>query len=300
MRATLYLRTSRRGEAHEGPLTGFAPENTQKLELSIGASNHIGMRAQINRELANGGKARARFERAAHYVEPYTVRDLPVQRLVATGIQVDRESPRKLGILRIKHNSADLSRRTISQPVRPDQSRKNWRARALVPPPSKGAAPPPPGTPSRWFVDFTGLQNASLAKPDVRRQHPPTHSNRCSINGEKSMTTKVEDGGVEFAGFVAGVAATALATLKGIDHLPPGGGKGSTEAVESSSPEPRATDIRQGLATARQLIDTLIMLEEKTKGNLTPDEQRFLHDVLNDLRITYVRVSDKTHREAKG
>lgn len=113
------------------------------------------------------------------------------------------------------------------------------------------------------------------------------------------MTTKVEDGGVEFVGFVAGVAATALATLKGIDHLPRGGSEGSSEASESSSPEPQANEIRHGLATARQLIDTLIMLEEKTKGNLTPDEQRFLQHILNDLRITYVRVSDKTHREAK-
>lgn len=112
------------------------------------------------------------------------------------------------------------------------------------------------------------------------------------------MTANVENGGVEFTGFVTGVAAAASATLKAIEHLPPAsGGQGSSEPGESPSPEQQATEIRHGLATARQLIDTLIMLEKKTKGNLSPDEQRFLQDVLTDLRVSYVRVSDKRHRE---
>ena len=32
------------------------------------------------------------------------------------------------------------------------------------------------------------------------------------------------------------------------------------------------------------------MLEEKTRGNLTPDEEKFLGDVLAQLRLAYVEV----------
>ena len=41
---------------------------------------------------------------------------------------------------------------------------------------------------------------------------------------------------------------------------------------------------------ARQTIDTLSMLAEKTKGNLTPKEQAFLQNCLYELRMAYVEV----------
>jgi hypothetical protein len=47
------------------------------------------------------------------------------------------------------------------------------------------------------------------------------------------------------------------------------------------------------LPYARHLIDTLQMLEEKTRGNLTPDESGMLSDLLHDLRLTYVAVRDQ-------
>ncbi len=44
---------------------------------------------------------------------------------------------------------------------------------------------------------------------------------------------------------------------------------------------------------AQQSIDLLAMLQEKTRGNLTPDEARFLDNMLYDLRMLYVQVSQK-------
>ncbi len=44
---------------------------------------------------------------------------------------------------------------------------------------------------------------------------------------------------------------------------------------------------------AQQSIDLLIMLQEKTRGNLTPDEARFLENILFDLRMLYVQVSQR-------
>ncbi|MCA1829471.1 MAG: DUF1844 domain-containing protein [Myxococcales bacterium] len=44
---------------------------------------------------------------------------------------------------------------------------------------------------------------------------------------------------------------------------------------------------------AQQSIDLLAMLQEKTRGNLTADESRFLDNMLFDLRMLYVQVSQR-------
>ena len=45
------------------------------------------------------------------------------------------------------------------------------------------------------------------------------------------------------------------------------------------------------LPLAQQSIDLLAILQEKTKGNLTPDEARFLDTLLYDLRMKYVSTA---------
>ena len=47
------------------------------------------------------------------------------------------------------------------------------------------------------------------------------------------------------------------------------------------------------LPLARQTIDTLGMLQEKTKGNLTKDEGRLLEHLLYDLRLKFVEAGKK-------
>jgi hypothetical protein len=51
------------------------------------------------------------------------------------------------------------------------------------------------------------------------------------------------------------------------------------------------------LIGAHQTIDTLAMLSEKTKGNLTSKEENFLQNALYELRMAYVEV---TNAIAKG
>jgi hypothetical protein len=46
------------------------------------------------------------------------------------------------------------------------------------------------------------------------------------------------------------------------------------------------------LIGARQTIDTLGMLGEKTKGNLMPKEQAFIQNALYELRMAYVEVTN--------
>lgn len=47
------------------------------------------------------------------------------------------------------------------------------------------------------------------------------------------------------------------------------------------------------LPLAQQSIDLLALLQEKTKGNLTADEDRFLTTLLYDLRMKYVQAVKK-------
>jgi hypothetical protein len=53
---------------------------------------------------------------------------------------------------------------------------------------------------------------------------------------------------------------------------------------------------RVDLIGARQTIDTLSLLSEKTKGNLTSAEENFLQNVLYELRMAYVEVTNALAR----
>jgi hypothetical protein len=53
---------------------------------------------------------------------------------------------------------------------------------------------------------------------------------------------------------------------------------------------------RIDLIGARQTIDTLTLLSEKTKGNLTSAEETFLQNCLYELRMAYVEVTNALAR----
>jgi hypothetical protein len=61
------------------------------------------------------------------------------------------------------------------------------------------------------------------------------------------------------------------------------------------APDPTSGQKREkpDFPMAQQSIDLLAMLQEKTRGNLTEDEARFLDNMLYDLRMLYVQVSQK-------
>ena len=56
--------------------------------------------------------------------------------------------------------------------------------------------------------------------------------------------------------------------------------------------DPETEQVIVNLGLAKRMIDTLEMLEEKTKGNLTAPESNFLVNSLYDLRMGYVRAVD--------
>jgi len=54
--------------------------------------------------------------------------------------------------------------------------------------------------------------------------------------------------------------------------------------------DPRTGEKQKDLPLAKHAIDTIAMLKEKTKGNLTEEEQKFIDSVLTDLRWRYVKA----------
>jgi hypothetical protein len=55
--------------------------------------------------------------------------------------------------------------------------------------------------------------------------------------------------------------------------------------------DPVTQQSSKNIPLAKQTIDLLGMLREKTKGNLTADEEKFLESILYDLRMRYVRAA---------
>ncbi len=55
---------------------------------------------------------------------------------------------------------------------------------------------------------------------------------------------------------------------------------------------PMTKTAEENLDQARFLIDSLAIIEEKTKGNLTDEEKKFLEDSLFHLRMNYIEIKD--------
>jgi hypothetical protein len=92
----------------------------------------------------------------------------------------------------------------------------------------------------------------------------------------KEMGPGVADLEVTFERFLGSLYMTALMQL-GLAHEPNG--------------QPRLDII-----SARQTIDTVGLLAEKTKGNLTSAEQNFLQNALYELRMAYLEVTNALAR----
>ncbi len=58
-------------------------------------------------------------------------------------------------------------------------------------------------------------------------------------------------------------------------------------------PHPMTNQLEANIPQAKFLIDTLALLKEKTKGNLTEQEDQLLSASLYELQLKYVEVSSK-------
>ncbi len=56
--------------------------------------------------------------------------------------------------------------------------------------------------------------------------------------------------------------------------------------------DPGSGEKQKDVTLAKHTIDTLVMLEDKTKGNLGEDEKNLLKHVLYDLKMRFVKIEN--------
>ena len=79
---------------------------------------------------------------------------------------------------------------------------------------------------------------------------------------------------VSFSTFIVSLASSAMV------HL-------------GETPNPEDGSTSHDLALARNSIDLIAMLKEKTEGNLTDDEKKLVDTLLYDLRMRFVEAKKK-------
>ncbi|HEY8458927.1 MAG TPA: DUF1844 domain-containing protein [Blastocatellia bacterium] len=98
---------------------------------------------------------------------------------------------------------------------------------------------------------------AAAAAPELQPQPPEPED----AEPERTM----------FNEFLMGIASSAFIYLGLVEHP--------------------ATGRRQvDMTAAKESIDMLVMLREKTRGNLTRGEEKFFDDLLSDLKMQYVSM----------
>jgi hypothetical protein len=77
---------------------------------------------------------------------------------------------------------------------------------------------------------------------------------------------------IDFSTFIYSLGTTALMSLGVI-------------------PNPVTSEMKEDIATAKQNIDILGLLQEKTKGNLSEEEEKTLAAILLETRTKYCEIS---------
>jgi hypothetical protein len=144
-------------------------------------------------------------------------------------------------------------------------------AAASVPQPAPAAQPDP--APPRPEADAPPAPTAAEQKEqaDAYRKSAKDLDARVELSGHSTKELEMT-----FERFMASLYMSAMLQL-GLMHEQGG--------------QPRVD-----LIGARQTIDTLSLLSEKTKGNLTRAEENFLQNCLYELRMAYVEVTNALAR----
>jgi hypothetical protein len=137
--------------------------------------------------------------------------------------------------------------------------------------PEAAAAPTAAAPTSESDIPEPPSASEQQAQHDAYKQSSRDLDTRVELSGHSAKELEMS-----FERFMASLYMTAMMQL-GLMHE-----QGGQPGVD--------------LIGARQTIDTLGMIAEKTKGNLTPKEQGFLQNCLYELRMAYVEVTNALAR----
>lgn len=117
----------------------------------------------------------------------------------------------------------------------------------------------------RRFSEGGDVRDVAASQPEQKRPEPKQDQPKAAPNNQRPM----EAPSVDFPSFVVSLATQAVVML-------------------GEMPNPETGLVSMNLEAARQTIDILAMLQEKTKGNLSAEEQGLMQEVLTSLRLAYV------------
>jgi len=121
----------------------------------------------------------------------------------------------------------------------------------------------------RIFSEETQDEKETQAKPEpAEKEDEVPETEEADVSEEAEEDFQLPE--INFATFIFSLNSSVLVHL-GVINDPATGQK------------------VKNLAIAKQTIDIMGMLEEKTQGNLTEDEESMLKNILYDLRMIYVK-----------
>ena len=97
------------------------------------------------------------------------------------------------------------------------------------------------------------------------------------FHGASKREYSSESSQISFSAFVFSLATQALMQL---GEIPP----------------PPGVDLKVDAAAAKQTIDILMMLKEKTKGNLEASESNLLEEILHNCQMGFVRAGSASSK----
>jgi Domain of unknown function (DUF1844) len=173
----------------------------------------------------------------------------------------------------------DRRKFTMDGELRPDADPSPEKEERKAPPAEPVAAAPPPA--------------ASASEPSHEAEMSP------------ALTAEQLDQAKRAYEMTADRLDTAIRSANpGMDHPPPMSFDQLVQSVYMTSIMQMGGTTQEGqqpqvdILGARQSIDMLSVLEEKTKGNLSPEETRLLDSALFELRMAFLEVTQALARSA--
>jgi hypothetical protein len=174
----------------------------------------------------------------------------------------------------------DRRKFTMDGDLRPDADPSPEREERAAAPPAPAAVatePPPEAAPSQETEPELPPPPTAEQNDQARRAYEMT-ADRLDTAIRSANPGMDHPPAMSFEQLVQSVYMTAIVQLGGATH-------------EGQQPQ---VDI----LGARQSIDMLAVLEEKTKGNLSEDESRLLDSALFELRMAFLEVTQALARSA--
>lgn len=130
----------------------------------------------------------------------------------------------------------------------------------------------------------SGLYVSDFVKEEIKEEKEAKqgheHSDDCSSEHDHGGS-QADEAEVSFVNYVTSLGFQSLIFM-------------------GATPNPMTNEITKNLEQAKFLIDTLVMIKEKTQGNLSKQEEDLLGATCYELQLKYVEVSKESGSSDAG